>query len=77
MEQNEKIKAAFCNYFIFTLFFEKKLISKIDFIFINYEEFNLWYNCLQYIIKMNNQVKKVLNSKTYNLNENSNKKNNK
>ena len=67
MEQNDKMKAAFCKYFVFSLKIKKKDAPKIEFIFINYEQFNLWYNCLQYIIKINNQTPKIINTKTYNI----------
>ena len=72
MEQNERIKAAFCNYFIFYLIVGKKSIPKIEFIFINYEHFNLWLDCLQYICKYNiqNQNVTTINSRTYNTNTN-------
>ena len=72
--RNEKMKAAFCKYFIFSLNFKKKSSPKIEFIFINYEQFNLWYNCLQYIIKINNQTPKLINTKSYNINLNPDKK---
>ena len=74
MDQNDKMKAAFCKYFIFSLKFKKKDAPKIEFIFINYEQFNLWYNCLQYIIKINNQTPKIINTKTYNIQCSPNKK---
>ena len=66
MDQNDKIKSVFCNFFMFTLFLDKKSIPKIDFIFINYEEFNLWHNCLDYIIKTNELSKKELSHRFYN-----------
>ena len=66
MDQNDKIKSVFCNFFIFTLILDKKSIPKIDFIFINYEEFNLWHNCLDYIIKTNELSKKELSHRFYN-----------
>jgi hypothetical protein len=65
LDQNDKIKAVSCKYFIFSLKFKKESSPKIEFIFINYEQFNLWYNCLQYIIKINNQTPKLINLKTY------------
>ena len=65
LEQNDKIKAISCKYFIFSLKFKKESAPKIEFIFINYDQFNLWYNCLQYIIKINNQTPKLINLKTY------------
>ena len=76
MGQIEKMKAAFCKYFIFSLKFKKQSSPKIEFIFINYEQFNLWYNCLQYIIKINNQTPKVINTKTYSVHRSLNKKEN-
>ena len=69
MEHNQRIKAAFCNFFMFSLFFKRKSIPKVEFIFINYEQFNLWFNCLQYITKINNnQASNIISSKTYNAN---------
>ena len=43
---------------MFSLVFDNKAIPKVDFIFINYDEFNLWFNCFEYIIKNNTQYKK-------------------
>ena len=65
LEQNDKIKAVSCKYFLFSLKFKKESAPNIEFIFINYEQFNLWYNCLQYIIKINNQTPKLINIKAY------------
>lgn len=65
MEQNDKIKSVFCNFFMFTLILDKKSIPKIDFIFINYDEFNLWHNCFDYIIKANELSKKELSHRFY------------
>ena len=72
MEQNERIKAAFCNYFIFSLSVGEKPLTKIEFIFINYEHFNLWVNCFQYISKFNIQSQNTItiSSRTYNTNTN-------
>ena len=67
IEQNEKMKAINSKYFIFSLKFKKESSPKIEFIFINYEQFSLWYDCLQYIIKINNQIPKVINTKAYNI----------
>ena len=75
MEPNDKMKAALCKYFIFSLKFKIENSPKIEFIFINYDQFNLWYNCLQYIIKINNQTPKLINIKTYNAHGSPNKKN--
>ena len=66
MDPNDKIKSVFCNFFMFTLILDKKSIPKIDFIFINYEEFNLWHNCFDYIIKTNEISKKEINQRFYN-----------
>ena len=66
MDPNDKIKSVFCNFFMFTLILDKKSIPKIDFIFINYEEFNLWHNCFDYIIKINEISKKDLSHRFYN-----------
>ena len=74
MESNDKMKAALCKYFIFSLKFKKENSPKIEFIFINYDQFNLWYDCLQYIIKINNQTPKLINIKTYNAHISPNKK---
>ena len=67
MDYHERIKAPFCNFFLFTLIFDKKSIPKVEFIFINYEQFNLWYECLQYITKINSQSQKMINTRTYNV----------
>ena len=67
IDQNEKMKAINSKYFIFSLKFKKESSPKIEFIFINYEQFSLWYDCLQYIIKINNQIPKVINTKAYNI----------
>ena len=75
MEQNEKMKAVNSKYFIFSLKFKKESSPKIEFIFINYEQFNLWYDCLQYIIKINNQIPKIINTKAYIIHRSPNKKN--
>jgi len=57
MQQNEKIKAINCKLFSFSILLDKKFIPKVEFIFNNYEDFNSWYNCLQSIVKLNNQDK--------------------
>ena len=59
MEHDDRIKSCFCNFFMFSLIFDNKTTPKVDFIFINYDEFNLWYNCFEYIIKNNTQYKKM------------------
>ena len=63
MEHDDRIKSCFCNFFMFSLVFDNKATPKVDFIFINYDEFNLWFNCFEYIIKNNTQnKKKVINN---------------
>ena len=59
MEHDDRIKSCFCNFFMFSLVFDNKTTPKVDFIFINYDEFNLWFNCFEYIIKNNIQYKKM------------------
>jgi hypothetical protein len=65
MNKSDKIKAAICTFFVFSVIFAKKTIPKIDFIFNNFEQFNLWQNCLRYIIKNNIQSRMPNNSKTF------------
>ena len=73
MEKNDKMKAAYCKYFIFTLKLGKRASEKVEFIFINFDQFNLWYNCLDYIIKINNQTPKIITNKNYNIHGSPNK----
>ena len=54
MHQHEKIKAVECKYFIFTIILVKRFVPKAEFIFNNYEHFNLWYNCLRSVVNLNN-----------------------
>ena len=56
MHQHEKIKAVECKYFIFTIILGKRFVPKAEFIFNNYEHFNLWYNCLRSVVNLNNPV---------------------
>lgn len=58
MHKNEKIKAVECKYFILTIFMGKRFVPKAEFIFENYDNFNMWYNCLKNIIKLNNNNNK-------------------
>jgi len=60
MDQNEKIKAALCNFFAFTLIFGNNKINKVECIFINFEQFNIWHKCLETIAENNNKSKKAL-----------------
>ena len=57
MHQHEKIKAVECKFFIFTIILGKRFVPKAEFIFNNYEHFNLWYNCLQSVVNLNNPIK--------------------
>ena len=71
MEYDDRIKAAFCNFFIFSVIFRKKLVHKLEFIFINFEHFNLWFDCLKYITKINNQPIPTKINRTFNSANNS------
>ena len=62
MEQNEKIKAALCNFFSFTILFGDYKINKVECIFINFDLFNIWYKCLEMIAENNNKSKNNLDS---------------
>jgi hypothetical protein len=61
MDQNEKIKAALCNFFSFTLVFGKNK-NKVECIFINFEQFNIWNKCLETIAENNNKSTNALTS---------------
>ena len=87
MDQNEKIKAALCNFFAFTLIFGKNRIYKVECIFINFQQFNFWNKCLETIAENNNKTKndfvssrglfhRKYNSKNNNHNNNHSYKNN-
>ena len=60
MDQNEKIKAALCNFFAFTIKFGNYKINKVECIFINYDLFNIWNKCLETIAENNNKSKNSL-----------------
>ena len=60
MDQNEKIKAALCNFFAFTIKFGNYKINKVECIFINYDLFNIWNKCLEMIAENNNKSKNSL-----------------
>ena len=57
MHKNEKIKAVECKYFILTILMGKRFVPKAEFIFDNYDNFNMWYDCLKNIVKLNNNNK--------------------
>ena len=61
LEQNEKIKAALCNFFPFS-FSIKNTNIKVDLIFINYELFNIWLNNMYSIAQNNNKFTKIRKS---------------
>ena len=56
MEQSEKIKAGLCNFFSFIIEFENS--KKMEFILVNYNQFNTWFNYLKGIV--NNNIKSKL-----------------
>ena len=58
MQQNEKIKAILCNYFSFSFIFEKNNKTKIELIFINFEQYNLWNLFINEIVNINNKINK-------------------
>ena len=62
MDQNEKIKAALCNFFAFTILFGDSKYNKVECIFINYELFNVWNKCLEMIAENNNKSKNTIDS---------------
>ena len=62
MDQNEKIKAALCNFFSFTILFSDSKYNKVECIFINYELFNVWNKCLEMIAENNNKSKNTIDS---------------
>ena len=57
MHQNDKIKAINCSFFIFSIILGKRFVPKAEFIFDNYENFDLWFNCIESIVKINNPNK--------------------
>ena len=57
MQQNEKVKAIRCKYFTLSIIIGKKFIPKAEFIFDNYDIFNIWFKCLDSIVKLNNSDK--------------------
>ena len=70
IEQNEKIKAALCNFFSFSFSFGNKSSNlssmKIDLVFINFEQFNIWLNTLDSIVKNNVKSNKISIISNYN-----------
>jgi hypothetical protein len=70
IEQNEKIKAALCNFFSFSFSFGNKSSNlssiKIDLVFINFEQFNIWLNTLDSIVKNNIKSNKISIISNYN-----------
>ena len=74
MNQNEKIKAALCHYFAFNLILENNKI--IEFIFINFEQFNLWKKCFEIILKINKTKNGAISYKNLFIKEDNEKNNN-
>ena len=58
LEQNEKIKASLCNFFPFSFSIKNSNI-KIDLIFINYEQFNIWLKNMNSIVQNNIKFTKI------------------
>ena len=56
LEQNEKIKAALCNFFPFSLNIKNKI--RVDLVFINYEQFSIWLKNMNSIIHNNIKLSK-------------------
>ena len=66
MEHNEKIKAGLCNLFSFIVELNSK--QKIEFVLINFLQFNKWFNFLEKVVNDNMQTKKAIqkeNSQCY------------
>ena len=57
LEQSEKIKAALCNFFPFSLNIKNKI--RVDLVFINYEQFNIWLKNMNSIIHNNIKLSKI------------------
>ena len=65
LEQNEKIKAALCNFFPLTICIKNNI--KIDLIFINYEQFNIWLKNMNSIVQNNIRFSKIEKSTINNI----------
>ena len=61
IEENEKIEAVNCKFFNVTIIINKRFIPKAEFIFDSLDNFYIWYNCLNDIIKINNTDKEENN----------------
>ena len=62
IEQSEKIKAVLCNFFPFSFVIENNI--KIDLVFINYEQFDIWLRILKSIAYNNLKFSKIRKSYT-------------
>jgi len=62
IEQSEKIKAALCNFFPFSFVIENNI--KLDLVFINYEQFDIWLRNLKSIAYNNLKFSKIGKSYT-------------
>ena len=58
MEHNEKIKAGLCNLFSFIVELNNK--QKIEFVLINFLQFNKWFNFLEKVVNDNMPTKKTI-----------------
>ena len=58
MEHNEKIKAGLCNLFSFIIELNNK--QKIEFVLINFLQFNKWFNFLEKAVNDNMPTKKAI-----------------
>ena len=58
LSQEEKIKASCCNFF--SLIVEYNNIHNIELIFINFNQFNIWFNYLKDILNNNIKSKKLI-----------------
>ena len=65
LEQNEKIKAALCNFFPLTICVKNNI--KIDLIFINFEQFNIWLKNMNSIVQNNVKFSKIEKSSINNI----------
>ena len=81
IDKNEKIKAALCNFFSFSFSLGNKNSdlskTKIDLVFINFEQFNIWLNTINSIVKNNIKFSKInmlSKKKIFNSNQKTNDK---
>jgi hypothetical protein len=63
LSQEEKIKASCCNFF--SLIVEYNNIHSIELIFINFNQFNIWFNYFKDILNNNIKSKKLIVNDSY------------